>query len=189
MIRFVLRRARNRFIAGLVGVGCLLAFLPEALDQRMWWSSAVFLAVPWLVLGRDAAREAEGWRDTLSRAPRAGWLVARAVSRTTCSSRCAIVFSRWRIAAARLSHARFKLLADSFAVLSVASRLARKLGGAARWFAARRASGRLRHVLLGWGSWARRLAVRAVGGGAQGRGGSGEPPMLAATSPEVVSKD
>ena len=75
MIRFALRRARLRFAAGLlVALGAFWC-LPEQLDQRVWWTCAVLLGAPWLVLGRDAAREAEGWRVALVDAPRAGWLV------------------------------------------------------------------------------------------------------------------
>jgi len=75
MLRFVLRRAQYPFLVGAVGVIGLLLLLPAALELRVWWTAAVLLLSPWLVLGRDAVRQAEGWRDTVSRAPRAGWLV------------------------------------------------------------------------------------------------------------------
>lgn len=75
MLRFVLRRAQSRFLFGTLGALGLWALLPTALDQRVWWTAVVLMLAPWLVLGRDAAREAEGWRDTLSRSPRVGRLV------------------------------------------------------------------------------------------------------------------
>ena len=74
MLRFVLRRARYRFLAGFVAAMGLLVSLPDPMEQRVWWTAALLLLAPWLVLGRDGQRQAQGWRDTASRAPRIVWL-------------------------------------------------------------------------------------------------------------------
>jgi hypothetical protein len=50
-------------------------WLPAATAARIHCLALGALAVPWLVLGRDAARRREGLRDALRIAPRAGRLV------------------------------------------------------------------------------------------------------------------
>lgn len=75
MLPLALRRARIRFALGLCVVLTAPLWLPAAPSARIWTLTALALLAPWLVLGRDARSNAEGWRAALCDAPRAGRLV------------------------------------------------------------------------------------------------------------------
>lgn len=75
LLPLALRRARLRFAVGLALVLTLPLWLPSDPSSRIWTLTAVALLAPWLVLGRDARSNAEGWRGALCGAPRAGRLV------------------------------------------------------------------------------------------------------------------
>lgn len=75
MLPLALRRARLRFALGLTVALTLPLWLPDAPSARIWTLTALALLAPWLVLGRDARSNAEGWRAALCNAPRAGRLV------------------------------------------------------------------------------------------------------------------
>jgi len=75
MLRWVAKRAAPRAGVGLLVAGTLPLWLPAAPTSRVWALTAVALAAPFLVLGRDARRRADGSRAALRAAPRAGRLV------------------------------------------------------------------------------------------------------------------
>ncbi|MCA9540194.1 MAG: hypothetical protein KC620_14955 [Myxococcales bacterium] len=75
MFRLAFRRARLRFALGAAFALALPLWLPAAPSARAWTLSALCLLAPWLVLGRDARSQAEGWRQALCDVPRGGRLV------------------------------------------------------------------------------------------------------------------
>lgn len=75
MWAWILRRARYRLAVGLAVVASLPWWLPENTSARIHVLGLLSLAAPWLVLGRDVRRRAEGLRAALRAAPAAGRLV------------------------------------------------------------------------------------------------------------------
>ncbi len=75
MLRFAFTRARLRLASGLLVGLALWLLAPAEPAARVWLTLAATALAPWLVLGRDARRQREGWREAMARAPHAPLLV------------------------------------------------------------------------------------------------------------------
>ncbi len=76
VLAFALRASLRRCLVALPLGGALALALPEGTSARVLTSTlAMGLAAPWLVLGRDAARRADGFRESVRNGRRTARLV------------------------------------------------------------------------------------------------------------------
>lgn len=76
MGRRILFEARFRLIVGVIAAATAPLWLPSIPSDRLWALAAAVAVAPWLVIGRDLRRRANGFRAALQIAPRAGrWVM------------------------------------------------------------------------------------------------------------------
>jgi hypothetical protein len=76
VLAFALRASFRRCVAALPLGGAWTFILPESPSVRVWCTTlAVGLVGPWLVLGRDASRRADGFREAVRLGRRSARLV------------------------------------------------------------------------------------------------------------------